>query len=141
MSGFEAAGLVLGILPLLISAAEHYDNVLRPFKCYKKFGGELKIHRTELLAKKAIFRNECHILLGTLTDHDTAADMLRERKHACWLDSGLDERFAQQLGDSGSACKDIIMLIQDKLRVIEEETEKFGLEIQRSIPVFTTDYS
>lgn len=38
MSGIEAAaGLVLGVLPLVISAIEHYDDMLRPFLSYRNF--------------------------------------------------------------------------------------------------------
>ncbi|KAH9210358.1 hypothetical protein DL95DRAFT_413010 [Leptodontidium sp. 2 PMI_412] len=127
MSGFEAAGLVLGILLLLISAAEHYDDVLRPFKRYKKFAHELEIYRLELGAQKAIFCNECHILLGSLTNHQTAGEMLREPRSPSWQNEQLDERLGQQLGDSGMACKTIILLIQSKLDVIEAEAAKFDL--------------
>src|ERR1700737_2833197 len=43
MSGAETViGLVLGVLPLFVSTAEHYDNVFRPFKRYKRFSKELK---------------------------------------------------------------------------------------------------
>ena len=37
MLGAEGLGVILGILPLLISAAEHYEDVFRPLKRFKRF--------------------------------------------------------------------------------------------------------
>jgi len=135
MTGIEVVGLVFGTLPLLISAAEHYEDVFRPFKRYRKFAPELESYQQQLGTQKTIFRNECHLLLATLTDGQTARHMLKERKHPLWLDPDMDEQFAHQLGDSGDSCRTIIASIQDRLRIVGTEAESFGLVIQQSIPV------
>jgi hypothetical protein len=135
MTGVEAAGFVLGVLPLMISAAEHYEDVFRPFNRYRKFAPELELYQQQLGTQKTIFRNECHLLLATLTNRQTAKDMLRECKHFSWNDPDLNERFSRQLGDSGVACKNIISLMRGKLGEIEEKTESFGLVLQQSFPV------
>jgi hypothetical protein len=135
MTGVEAAGFVLGVLPLMISAAEHYEDVFRPFNRYRKFAPELELYQQQLGTQKTIFRNECHLLLATLTNRQTAKEMLREGKHPSWEDLDLDERFSKQLGDSGVACKNIIDLMRGKLGEIEEKTESFGLVLQHSFPV------
>lgn len=41
MSSIEIAGLVLGALPLLISALEHYKDITDPVKVFFRFKGEL----------------------------------------------------------------------------------------------------
>jgi hypothetical protein len=135
MAGVEAAGFVLGVLPLMISAAEHYEDVFRPFKRYRKFTTELDQYQQQLGTQKTIFRNECRLLLATLTNRLTAKEMLREGKHPSWEDPDLNERFSIQLGDSGVACKNIINLMRGKLKEVEEKTESFGSVIQQSIPV------
>jgi hypothetical protein len=135
MSGVEAAGFVLGILPLLISAAEHFDDVFKPFKRYRKFAPELESYQQQLGTQKTIFRNECQWLLATLIGRQAARDMLKERTHPSWTDPDLDEKFSRQLGESGAACKTTIDLVESRLKVIEEETASFGLVIQQSIPV------
>jgi hypothetical protein len=81
MTGVEAAGLLLGVLPLMISAAEHYDDISRPFRRYLKFAPELKLYQHQLCTQKTIFRNECQKLLSMLIDRQTAKDMLKESKH------------------------------------------------------------
>jgi hypothetical protein len=135
MTGIEAAGLVLGVLPLMISAAEHYEDVVRPFKRYRKFAPELELYQQRLETQKTIFRNECHLLLATLTNRQTAKDMLRESKHPSWEDPDLNEKFSRQLGDSGAACTNIINLMQGKLKEIEEKTKSFESVMKQSIPV------
>jgi hypothetical protein len=136
MSGAETVvGLVLGILPLLISTAEHYETILRPFRRYRRYAPELLLYQKQLGTQKTIFRNECMLLLTTLTDNHTAKLMLKESNHPSWTDTDLDESFAQQLGDSGNACKTLIDLIDETLKAVEEEAENFGLIIQESIPV------
>jgi hypothetical protein len=61
-------GLVLGILPLLISTAEHYDTILRLFKRYQKYAPELGRYRKQLGTQKTIFRTECMPFLIALMD-------------------------------------------------------------------------
>lgn len=126
MSGAEAvAGLVLGVLPLLVAAAEHYEDVFRPFARYRKFAQEVQIFQKQFKTQKTIFRNECRLLLTTLTDHDVANQMLEERCHPFWTDRNMDETFARQLGHSGDACAATIALIQDRLKDIDREGEGF----------------
>ena len=142
MTGIEAVGLVLGVLPLMISTAEHYEDVFRPFKRYLRYAPELRLYQQQLGAQKTIFRNECQKLLSMLIDRGTAKDMLKESSHHLWEDHDLNRRMNEQLGDSGSTCKSIVDLIGAKLKEVEQETESFGLAIQQSIPVsFQRNYS
>jgi hypothetical protein len=101
MAGVEAAGFVLGVLPLMISAAEHYEDVFRPFKRYRKFATELDQYQQQLGTQKTIFRNECRLLLATLTNRLTAKEMLREGKHPSWGDPDLNESSLYSLGTLG----------------------------------------
>jgi hypothetical protein len=48
MTGVEAAGFVLGVLPLIISAAKHYKDVFKPFNRYRKFAPELELYYQQL---------------------------------------------------------------------------------------------
>lgn len=135
MAGIETVGLVLGILPLIISAAEHYEDVFTPFKRYRKFAPELQIFQQQIGTQKTIFRNECHLLLASFTCRQIAQTMLKDAKHPSWIDSSMDEKLVEQLGDSASTCKIIIEQIESKLSEVQTESEGFGLVIQQSIPV------
>jgi hypothetical protein len=41
MSGFEVAGILLGAIPLVISALEHYESALDPAIAFVKWQREL----------------------------------------------------------------------------------------------------
>lgn len=127
MSGFEAVGVVLGVLPLLVSAMEHYDDVLRPLQRFKDYAPELSRFQRRILAQKTIFRSQCQLLLVTITDHETADNMLDVPKHHEWASKHLKAKLEQQLGFSAKACAETIKDIEDQLSIIQEKAEGFGL--------------
>lgn len=131
MSGFEIAGVVLGGLPLLIAAIEHYDDIVSPFKRWRKFVPELELFRLQLDLERTTFRNDCHILLETLTDRQTAR---RALDRSLRTDATLNAKYASRLGDSLDLCDDTIRVIREKLRVIGKEGDKFGHVATEPIP-------
>jgi hypothetical protein len=128
-------GLVLSILPLVISTAEHYHDILRPFKRYKNFAVEVKRFQEELEAERVIFETECLLLLASVTSYDVAVKMLEERAHPLWLDSDLDKKLSDWLGRSCNACKSIIAIIDDDLTKVQDESRCFGEVVMGSTPV------
>ena len=115
MSGVEGAGLALAILPLVLSAAKGYDNVLSPFFRYKKFAKEFKRYSRELDIQRTIFRNECRNLLEEIIEHDAASGMLDSLTKETWSDHQLEDQLIRQLGESKQACVSIIELIEERL--------------------------
>ena len=135
MSGVEAvAGLALGVLPLLISAAEHYDECLRPFIRYKNFAKEADRFLNLLRIQKAIFRNQCRILLEEIIEHDVASSMLDGPSgvdHPSWSDIELEEQLTRLLGESRAACVTTVELIEDRLGDIDTEEEDLATVIDQ----------
>ncbi|CAF9920614.1 MAG: hypothetical protein ALECFALPRED_001583 [Alectoria fallacina] len=135
MSGVETvAGLALGILPLLISAAEHYDDCLRPFIRYKNFAKEADRFRHLLGIQKTIFRNQCRILLEDIIEHDVASSMLNGpsgANHPSWSDVELEAQLSQLLGDSRDACIATVEMIKERLRDIEDESQDLEMTLHQ----------
>ena len=125
MSGFEVAGLALAVLPVLMAAAQQYNDSLGPLSRYKRFAREARSYSRELEVQRTIFRNECRNLLEEVVDHDTASGMLNALDQQAWEDKKLDKQLAQLLGDSLEACITIIRLIEERLLDISGETEGF----------------
>ena len=141
MSGVEAiAGLALGILPLLISAAEHYDDCLRPFIRYKNFAKEADRFGHLLGIQKTIFRNQCRLLLEEIIEHDVASSMLSRpsgaNHHPSWSDIDLEEQISQLLGDSRDACITAVEMIEERLRDIKGESQDLETTIDQDSRVF-----
>ena len=132
MSGIEgAAGLALAILPLVLSAAKGYDNIMGPFLRYKRFAKEAKMYSRELDIQRTIFRNECRNLLEEIIEHDAASGMLDSLTREIWSDHQLEDRLVQQLGESKQACVSIIELIEERLQIIECENSDFSAIVEQ----------
>jgi len=136
MSGAETViGLVLGVLPLLVSTAEHYDDVFRPFRRYKRFSKELKKFQQKFLGHKTVFHNEYLLLLSTFTGLETASEILREKDHPLRKDLDLNKKLSDQLGTSRDACQDYIRSIMEELDGIQLWSWSFELVMPEDVPV------
>jgi hypothetical protein len=126
----EVAGFVLAVLPLLISAIEHYEDVYRPFSHYKNFEPQTKKVQQALLTERTIFRNECSRLLGSSVDGSVARAMLGDVSHAGWTDEALSSSIDRWLGDSRDGCIAAVTAIQEQLEEIERTCEHFGIIVR-----------
>jgi hypothetical protein len=136
MSGAETViGLVLGVLPLLVSTAERYDDVFRPFRRYKRFSKELKKFQREFLGHKTVFHNECLLLLSTFAGVETASEILREKNHPLRKDLELNKKISDQFGGSRDACQATIRLIIEELDGLEFQSQSFERAIPGGAPV------
>lgn len=131
MSGIEAAGLALAILPLIVSAAEHYEDCFHPFLQYKNFAREADFFRKLFGVQKVIFKNQCGILLQELVDHDAALAVLNGAHHLSHVSDELERRLDELLGESKEPCVSIIETIHDKLSDIESESQQLGATIEQ----------
>ena len=135
MSGIEGAGLALAILPLILSAAKGYDNVLGPFLRYNRFAKEAKRYSKDLDIQRTIFRNECRNLLEEIIEHDAASSMFELLTEQTWFNSELNDRLLENLGESKQACITVIELIEERLQEIDGENDRFCAMIEQECQV------
>ena len=135
MSGIEAAGLALGFIPLLISAAEHYNKCLRLWRRYQNFTKKADRFLKLLGVQKARFTNQCRILLQDINiEHDVASSMLDGQSgvdHPFWSDVELEEQLTRLLGESRGECINTIELIRDRLGDIDTESQDLATAIDQ----------
>jgi hypothetical protein len=124
MSGVEAVGLVLGVLPLLISVLEHYEDVLRPFRRYIQFTSKAQRFCDELETERAIFHAECQLLLEVVAEREGAMKMLDDFNHSLWRDAVLGEKLRQEFGSLGYPCTSTISRINDKLIELDSKSKE-----------------
>ncbi|KAI9783592.1 MAG: hypothetical protein M1816_001343 [Peltula sp. TS41687] len=118
----EVAGVVLGIFPLLVTAVEHYDEILRPLETYRHFPSKLKLVQRQLKTQKAIFQNQSYLLVSRLTSKDDA-NRFFDRRSSWQNNPHIDIELATRLSRSAEACKDLIRAIEDHLCDLEAETK------------------
>jgi hypothetical protein len=78
MSGVEAAGLVLGAIPLILASLEFYAKGIAVSKRYLRFGQAFKSLLTELRAENVILTNTLNLLLKGIVKQQDMAEFLAE---------------------------------------------------------------
>lgn len=127
MSGAEAVvGLILGIIPLIISVAEYYQSTSNVLHRWKEYDTEAKRLSEELYCQECIFRNEIDILLSSVTGWDLIESHRRlESGHdQKWVTDDLKAKFGSYLGeDNGAAVSTTIKAIQRELKYLKTKIE------------------
>jgi hypothetical protein len=124
MDPATVAGLVLSAIPLVISAVENYEVTFQPFVTYRRYAREVERFTAKLDAQRAIFHNECQLLLLAVDQNLT--DILRDPNHPARADQQLSRRLEELLGSSYATCQATLELIKDTLNEVTEETKGFG---------------
>ncbi|PVH87162.1 hypothetical protein DL98DRAFT_525894 [Cadophora sp. DSE1049] len=111
MSGFEIAGVVLGALPLVITALEHYGEGIKTIKSmigYQALVGNLIL---DLKIETRSFQRGCENLLGRLQiPPEEAEELLKFPKGRKWSDPGLHAKIRNLLGHQDYAIYEQLVL-------------------------------
>jgi hypothetical protein len=105
MSGLEVVGVVLGALPLIISAFEHGQSVAKKWNLLANFNSEnLKVWN-DVKDEELMFRLQLQTLLAPLVHHgdltkDKLETLLLSPKSDAWKDADLDTALKRRLGES-----------------------------------------
>lgn len=130
MSGIEAIGLVLGVLPLFISALEHYEKGLGPIKSMFSYRTQLARYRCKLMVEYATYNQTVEYLLISITDDEQLEEMVSQGVSEIWKHPALATRLQDRLGSVYEAYRITLM---DMRSVIEELATM--LDIERKGPV------
>ena len=125
MTMAEAVGFVLAVVPLLISAAEHYGNTVRAFKKYCQYSNGIKRLVAILNIQRVVFRGAIRTFLSIFVDEETAVEMLEDANHLGWTDAVVSAQFAQRFRDNHEAMSESAKLIETELDKLEKEVANF----------------
>lgn len=104
MSGIEVAGLVLGGLPLLISALEHLATMEKLGRTWWRFKREYQKDLNRLRDIQLVYRGNMRTLLaplecdGTL-DAQQIERLMHDPSSPGWSDPGVQNEICQRLGE------------------------------------------
>ncbi|KAI1842251.1 hypothetical protein JX265_006878 [Neoarthrinium moseri] len=97
MSGFEVLGVVLGTLPLVISALEHYQEGLHTIRRWRSFEAELQSLKRKLGNENAIFINTCQQLLSGVVGSVAHEKLVDEPFGELWSNPEMRDEIALRL--------------------------------------------
>jgi hypothetical protein len=143
-------GVILGVLPLFISAIEHYDDCLKPLQRFVCFSTELRRFLNDLAIEKQKFTNECSIILLSALDWKQSTSssdngdgpkaqtlavvdsMLRNRDNPQWSNKSLGRRVQEQLGSSAKLITALINEIASILSGLKADSLAFESAIEHA---------
>ncbi|KAF3195663.1 hypothetical protein TWF225_000059 [Orbilia oligospora] len=112
MSGIEIAGLVLGAVPLVIAALEHYEDIIGPAKSFVKFKGELGRAIRELRNYHTLFEQSIEVLLRPVTTDQELNEMIDNTKSKLWEDPSIEKDLRENLGRAYTPYMETVNQIQ-----------------------------
>jgi hypothetical protein len=124
MSGFEVTGVVLGSIPLVISALEHYAQGVSSIKRMIKYRWELKELIIALQTQYGIYRNTCEQLLDGLVSAPMLEELVKDSDSPLWQDPSLNEKLRERLNTSYD---NYLMLLKSLDATIEEFKRRLDL--------------
>jgi hypothetical protein len=100
MSGLEALGVVLGVLPLVISALGSYAEGVQTIRRMLRCKWELDTLITTLETEEVLFRNTCEVLLEGIGGPVEMEELLKNPGGHLWKKGELGERLETRLSTS-----------------------------------------
>ena len=124
---FSTVGLVLAVLPLVISAIEHYNEGLKPLKDFVRWKITIRNLIVGLRTQKALFRNTLEQLLGGLvTDQTELSVLLDDPAGSGWKSPKLETDLKQRLRHSFDVYIENVVAMDSHVCALEEH---IGLDV------------
>ena len=122
MSGFEVVGAVLGAIPLVISALEHYAEAVATIRVVRTAAQEFRTVARKLEAENLIFRNALMNLLDDCSgiEPETLKSLLDTVGGSAWSRADVEAALAKRLGESMKSYHEHVLSISRTLLAFKE---------------------
>lgn len=118
MSGIETAGLILGAIPLIITALENYKKIYRGTVSWKHFRREFIQYQNEITIQTTFFSANIEYLLTSVTcTPSELRALLDEPAGPLWSEPRIEEKIRERLP---SSFKTYMVLVSSVNSIIEE---------------------
>lgn len=98
MSGIEVAGIVLAVLPLFVSAWEHYEKGLDPVSAFWSWERQLPVQIDKLRTQQCLFECNLDLLIAPIMSPAEREALNGKDFHKIWKDESIQLRIKQRLG-------------------------------------------
>ncbi|KIL85100.1 hypothetical protein FAVG1_11529 [Fusarium avenaceum] len=123
MSGFEVAGIVLGTLPLLVSALETYSKFMRD---WGKAPSELRSLNRQLTTERAKLYNVCDLLISDAVSHQDIEPMLLNPFGPLWKVKETNDKIRRRLWDAYKPFEETVIEVDEALQSI---MQRLGVQV------------
>lgn len=109
MSGLEIASFVLAAFPIIVSAAEHYQEGFKPLLEWKRFRSDFINFIDAIDVQQERFRNNLEQLLWPFVESEAELQaLLTNPTGEAWHSEDLEEKLKDRLASSYKAYSSII---------------------------------
>lgn len=123
MSGFEVAGVVLGAVPLLISALEHYSDGLSTLKRWRRYEHELRSLVRNLDTERVKLQNVGEKLLVGIVPESHIEAMIKDPQGNLWREEKTQKKIRSRLWEGYELFEDTIVDIKKAVDEMKERIE------------------
>ncbi|KAF9770627.1 hypothetical protein IL306_011811 [Fusarium sp. DS 682] len=124
MSGFEVAGIVLGSIPIVVSALEYYMKGLGTLQNFRSYKRILKSLILTLKTEHVNLQNICEKLLIGIAPQTRIEEMIKDPFGRLWKEQEIFDKLRLRLWTSLQVFDD---RVQDMREAIEEMMEKLNI--------------
>ncbi|KAK1836524.1 hypothetical protein QBC39DRAFT_272703 [Podospora conica] len=125
MSGFEIAGVVLGGVPIIVSALKLYVEGARTIQAWRRYAREVKSLIRSLETEQAKLQNVCERLLVNIVPETKIEDMINDPFGPLWREVATAKKIHARLWRSAKVFQDNVL---DMNAAVEEMKKKLGLD-------------
>jgi hypothetical protein len=123
MSGIETAGIVLGAIPLVISALEHYAEGISTIHKWWRYKRELASLKRILDAEYVRYLNTCEELLSGIVPDATLATLLDFPGGPGWQDPDIERKLHSRLRTSFTSYLNTVTDMNDIMEILKSKLE------------------
>lgn len=98
VTGVETAGLVLAAIPLIISALEHYEDLIEPTKAFIHWRRHLTKLILELYTIHASYEQAISLMLAPFADLADQTTMMEDPLSKLWTEGDVADNLREKLG-------------------------------------------
>ena len=137
ITGIETAGLVLAVLPLLITGLEDYQKGLVPMKDWLRYRSVVKSLIRSLKMEQIRLRDTCEKLLSNIVPDEEIADLIASPGGPDWCNDHIEETLKDRLRESFVVYMDTIEDMKDLLSKLKV---KLGLDYEDKVFVHSRQF-
>jgi hypothetical protein len=115
MSGLEVAGVVLGALPLVIAALEHYAQGINTAKRFWRYKTELRSVILQVKTEHRIYLNTLEQLLTGIVRTEHMAGLVNNPGSDAWRDTQLNDDLKERLSEAHDVYFDNVQAMRSAL--------------------------
>ncbi|KAI4702902.1 hypothetical protein J4E81_001775 [Alternaria sp. BMP 2799] len=127
MSGIEIAGLVFGVVPIVVEILRSYGTAKRRLATFSRHAEVAYDIQLKFEVAAANFSNECRLLLqSTIAYPSDVSEMMEDPTHQSWQEQGkeIEQRLQNLMQQDYQLCQDIVTRLRDILRETRNSLSK-----------------